>query len=92
MGMFMPQNTAVRLLNRRARGKKANMESLITSALITALFVGFAGLLKLILNHLEKQREGFETFLANHMSKNTEALEEVTDALRDLAAEVKGRR
>lgn len=38
---------------------------------------------------MARQRHEFTTFLGNHMSKNTQAQEEVASALRSLADEIR---
>lgn len=53
-------------------------EVIIAPAVIAAMSV----ILKLVLAALKDQREGFETFLGNHMSKNTQALEDTANAVR----------
>lgn len=53
-------------------------EVIIAPVVIAAM----AGILKLVLSALKDQREGFETFLGNHMSKNTQALEDLVNQTR----------
>lgn len=67
---------------------------------IVAILAAMGGILKLILSHLDKeskrhdeemgaQRQQFTTFLGNHMSHNTKAMEDVARQLTELTREVR---
>lgn len=51
-------------------------------AAIAAILTAGGGVLKLILDHLTKQREGFETFMGNHMSAMARTVEDNSKAIR----------
>jgi hypothetical protein len=57
-------------------------------AIIAGVLGAMGGILKLVLDHSDRQQERFELFLENHMSKNTEAMQLVAQALQDLTEAV----
>lgn len=68
--------------------------SLITAigGLLAAVSVG--ALLKIVsrfLKHIEKKDADFTTFLGNHLSKNTRAMERVAERLESVEDSVRGR-
>lgn len=44
------------------------------------------GIIKLVLNSMERIEARQETFLHNHMSRNTQAMEDLTSAIQNHAA------
>ena len=49
-------------------------------ATIATVLAAMGGVLKLVLDALAKQRNEFTTFLENHMSANTTALEQLVES------------
>lgn len=57
------------------------MES-ATLAAIPAIILAMGGILKLVLNALDRVEARQEKFLSNHMSANTQAMEHLTSAIQ----------
>ena len=50
-------------------------------AAIAAVLGAMGGIIKLILDHLTRQREGFEKFMGNHISHMSHAIEDNSKAI-----------
>lgn len=51
-------------------------------AAIPAVIAAMGGIIKLVLNALDRVEQRQETFLGNHMSGNTKALQDLTSAIQ----------
>lgn len=59
------------------------MDSGALLAVIPAVIAAMGGVLKLVLNALDRVEERQEKFLGNHMSSNTKALADLASAIRN---------
>jgi len=62
------------------------MEPAALLAVIPAVIAAMGGVLKLVLNALDRVEARQEKFLGNHMSTNTKALQDLTSAITSHAA------
>lgn len=57
-------------------------------AAVPATIVAMGGILKMVLNSSQRTEDRFERFLENHLSKNTEALVSLTEAVQAMRRDV----
>ena len=62
------------------------MEQGALLAVIPAVIAAMGGVIKLVLNALDRVEARQEKFLGNHMSSNTKALQDLTSAITSHAA------
>lgn len=61
-----------------------------TAVIVTAALAGIGGILKLVFTHLQKKDREFTTFLSNHLSANTKAMEDTARALERVVGRLEG--